>query len=43
MREFKKKSINDLLQYEPEKKLIHQIVYNIGRNGYPTFEDWFDK
>jgi hypothetical protein len=43
MRAFTKKSIKDLLQYEPEKKLIHQIVYNIGRNGYPTFEDWFDK
>ena len=43
MRAFTKKSIKDLLQYEPEKKLIHQIVYNIGRNGYPNFEDWFDK
>jgi len=43
MRIFSKKSIKDLLKYEPEKKLIDQIVYNIGRNGYPTFEDWFDK
>ena len=38
MRIFSKKSIKDLLKYEPEKKLIDQIVYNIGRNGYPTFE-----
>ena len=43
MRAFTKKSIKDLLQNETEKKLVDLIVYNIGRNEYPRFEEWFDK
>jgi hypothetical protein len=42
MRAFTNKSIRELFQQGSEKKLVDKIVYNIGRNGYPTFKDWFD-
>lgn len=43
MRAFTKKSIKDLLKHQTEKKLVDLIAYNIGRDGHPTFENWFDK